>query len=58
MILHLFSTLGLFQKCSYLKLSKDEMEAYCLGSSHSCKQNLGIETVSEGMKILGNLFKL
>ena len=30
---HLFSTLGLFEKCSGLKLNKDKTEAYWLGSS-------------------------
>ena len=53
---HLFSTLGLFKKCSGLKLNKDKTEAYWLGSSHNCKQNLGIETVNEPMKILGIYF--
>ena len=53
---HLFSTLGLFEKCSGLKLNKDKTEAYWLGSSHNCKQNLGIETVNEPMKILGIYF--
>lgn len=53
---HLFSTLGPFEKCSGLKLNKDKTEAYWLGSSHNCKQNLGIETVNEPMKILGIYF--
>jgi len=36
----LFITLGLFQKCSGLKLNKDKTEVYWLGSSHNCKQDL------------------
>jgi len=52
----LFITLGLFQKCSVLKLNKDKTEAYWLSRSHNCKQDLGIETVNERMKILGIYF--
>jgi len=53
---HLFITLGLFQKCSGLKLNKDKTEAYWLSSSHNCKQDLGLETVNEPMMILGIYF--
>jgi len=52
----LFITLGLFQKCSGLKLSKDKTVAYWLGSGHNCKQDLGLETVNKPMKILGICF--
>ena len=52
----LFITLGLFQKCSGLKLNKDKTEAYWLGSSHNYKQDLGLQTVNEPTKILGIYF--
>jgi len=42
--------------CSGLKLNKDKTEAYWLSSSHNCKQDLGLETVNEPMKILGIYF--
>ena len=52
----LFITLGLFQKCSGLKLNKDKTEAKWLGSNHNYKQDLGLETVNEPTKILGIYF--
>ena len=53
----LFITLGLFQKCSGLKLNKDKTEAYT-GSAVATiiNKNLGLETVNEPMKILGICF--
>ena len=53
---HLFSTLKAFEGCSGLKLNKDKTEAYWLGSSHNCNENLNIVTVNKPMKILGIYF--
>ena len=50
---HLFSTLDAFEGCCGLKLTKDKMEAYWLGSSHNCNEDLSMETVNKPMKILG-----
>ena len=53
---HLFSTLKAFEGCSGLKLNKDKTEAYWLGSSHNCNENLNMVTVNKPMKILGIYF--
>ena len=39
-----------------MKLNKRKTEAYLLGSSHNCNENLSIETVNKPMKILGIYF--
>ena len=53
---HLFSTLKAFEGCSGLKLNEDKTEAYWLGGSHNCNENLNIVTVNKPMKILGIYF--
>ena len=50
------NTLDKFGNCSGLKINKEKTEAYWLGSSHNCAQELDIEKVNEPMKILGIYF--